>query len=84
MYFPSKPRIIWTAASQVVPEGAYWPKSVSRSFSSSVCWRASPQVHFDIFANGTPTLTIDIRPNDIHIGQGNASVLAQVIHLTVV
>jgi len=49
-----------------------------------VCWRASPQVHFDIFANGTPTLTIDIRPNDIHIGQGNASVLAQVIHLTVV
>lgn len=41
-------------------------------------------IHFSVQPNGSTDLTIDIMPNDIHISQGNASVLTPVIHTTVV
>ncbi|MBI3859076.1 MAG: DUF4382 domain-containing protein [Thaumarchaeota archaeon] len=41
-------------------------------------------VHFQVFPNGTSTLTVDIQPNDIHVSQGIASILSPVIHVQVV
>ncbi len=63
---------------------AFWTNGTHTQLKVVADGKLMVNVHFQIQANGTTNLTLDISPGGIHVSPGEASVLRPVVHVTAV
>lgn len=62
---------------------AFWTDGSSNQLKVVADGKLMTDIHFQVFANGSTNLTIDITPGGIHISPGNDKVLRPVIMVEV-